>query len=76
MKGKVGIDEAVLTRMLPYEASLKNDILLGWFENTAKSISGPYDDRDWDFANMKRFDDCNLDIKMMMLIGTKNKLIL
>ncbi len=64
MKEKYGFDEVVLTRMSPWEATPKNDILLGWFHDYEKSISGPYDDADGGFANISPCHDCNADIEI------------
>ena len=64
MKEKFGFDDVVLTRMTPWEASPKNDILLGWFNDSKKSISGPYDNCDGGFANVPPCHECNADIEM------------
>ena len=61
MKEQFGYDEVVLTRMSPWEASPKNDILLGWFHRNKKLISGPYD------CNILLLEPCvdsNVDIQL------------
>jgi hypothetical protein len=64
MKERYQYDEVVLTRMKPWEASPKNDILLGWFYRNEKSITGPYDNYDGGFESVKPCVDCNMDIEM------------
>ena len=49
--------------MIPWEASPKNDILLGWFngdDGKRKGITGPYDN----YENIVRCIDSNADIQM------------
>lgn len=42
MKETFGYDEVALSRMDPWEASPKNDIIMGWYHNHEKSIGSPY----------------------------------
>lgn len=61
MKERYGYDEVVLTRMSPWEASPKNDILLGWFNKNRKCLRGPYNDGGGT-ENVVPCVDCNADI--------------
>ena len=62
MKEKYGYDDVVLTRMSPWEASPKNDILIGWFDGNEKSFIGPYTNNAVGFESVLPCEDCNADV--------------
>jgi hypothetical protein len=73
MKETFGYDEIVLTRMDPWEASPKNDILMGWNYDHIKGLLSPYSKDIRTTTTTTTADktiptcpECNKDIKISM----------
>jgi hypothetical protein len=58
MKETYKYDKIALTRMDPWEASVKNDILLGWKKSPENNVGCPYD------GDIPQCAACNADIDM------------
>eukprot|EP00557_Chaetoceros_sp_GSL56_P003402 CAMPEP_0176501730 /NCGR_PEP_ID=MMETSP0200_2-20121128/14333_1 /TAXON_ID=947934 /ORGANISM="Chaetoceros sp., Strain GSL56" /LENGTH=563 /DNA_ID=CAMNT_0017900669 /DNA_START=901 /DNA_END=2588 /DNA_ORIENTATION=- len=68
MKETHGYDQVVLTKMDPWEASPKNDILMGWNHGHKKGLVSPYwkDVRASSNDALPTCNECNNDIKTSM----------
>jgi hypothetical protein len=73
MKEKYGYNEIVLTRMDPWEASPKNDILIGW-QNESYTCD-PYLSSHNGFKHVTQCSECNADINMAInqLVSPREK---
>ena len=71
MKETYGYDDIALTRMDPWEASPKNDIIIGW-TTRSNGVGCPYKGTEGGVDNIVPCADCNADIKMAVnqLIST------
>jgi len=65
MKENFEYDDVALTRMLPWEASPKNDILIGWFKygQFSSKLHSPYHSSDAK-KGWTQCSECNADITM------------
>mmetsp|Transcript_22155 Transcript_22155/g.33731 ORF Transcript_22155/g.33731 Transcript_22155/m.33731 type:complete len:638 (-) Transcript_22155:145-2058(-) len=71
MKETYGYDHVILSRMTPWEASPKNDILIGWRERSAEEdnvVGCPYDVSSGEHLAdvIASCSDCNADIQAAM----------
>ena len=73
MKETYGYDEIVLTRMDPWESSPKNDILIGW-QNESYTCD-PYLSSHNGLKHVSQCPDCNADIEMTInqLVSSREK---
>jgi len=80
MKEMYQYDHVVLSRMVPWEASPKNDILMGWMEITTsnndklRTMKDPYENSHGNVKNVPPCLECNADVIMTIkqLVSSNN----